>query len=223
MKCLVCDITSYCSASFLTWPVFFIRVVDPDTVESNYASSTQPDAGNNWNSPTLRIFREPSSISDFQDGGDKSKEHQQSLSMCYVCMSNSDDAILIPCMHGGICLSCGRTILLNAIVRKITGKCPLCRTGIYALGQVVELLSEAPISVNDNGEVSSLQSMEAGKYEQDQLDNDQRRHNSSQASSSSYQLLRVVLTIPPYTSATTAADFTFNGDYQWWRWIRNFL
>eukprot|EP00298_Acanthocystis_sp_HF-20_P029370 c8248_g1_i1.p1 GENE.c8248_g1_i1~~c8248_g1_i1.p1 ORF type:complete len:519 (+),score=112.96 c8248_g1_i1:138-1694(+) len=41
---------------------------------------------------------------------------------CYVCMTNSQNAVLMNCGHGGICFTCGSRLLNN-----LNPECPLCR------------------------------------------------------------------------------------------------
>lgn len=40
---------------------------------------------------------------------------------CEICCKNESNAILEPCMHGGVCKSC----LINILAKK--NQCPFCR------------------------------------------------------------------------------------------------
>lgn len=58
--------------------------------------------------------------------------------LCYVCMSRVDNAVMLPCMHGGVCLRCGHAVLSSSSLRNRCPRCPLCRRQVRALGQLYE-------------------------------------------------------------------------------------
>lgn len=68
-----------------------------------------------------------------------SSRPDSTIDFCYVCMATMDDAVFMPCMHGGNCLSCAKSILFDALRRRVSPKCPLCRQPIRALGQLEDL------------------------------------------------------------------------------------
>ena len=54
-------------------------------------------------------------------------ENEDSVPLCVVCCSNKKDTLIMPCRHLCLCSEDANHI------RMTTGKCPLCRTGIYLL------------------------------------------------------------------------------------------
>ena len=54
--------------------------------------------------------------------GDLNDEEEAKL--CVVCMENSCDALLLPCKHAVMCVSCA------VLVKNSTGECPYCRASI---------------------------------------------------------------------------------------------
>lgn len=59
-------------------------------------------------------------------GAGASATTDASTSTCAICMDAPSDAVLVPCLHGGICMACAEQLL----VREYAGaaRCPQCRT-----------------------------------------------------------------------------------------------
>lgn len=49
---------------------------------------------------------------------------------CSVCMENKIKAVVLPCAHACMCLSCASKIIANAAASDERGKCPICRKEI---------------------------------------------------------------------------------------------
>lgn len=70
--------------------------------------------------------------------------------LCYICMGRLDNAVMLPCMHGGLCLLCGHAVLSSASLRLRFPRCPLCRRPVRALGQLRDFSLPSPLT-DDSG------------------------------------------------------------------------
>lgn len=116
-------------------------------------------------------------------------------SVCYICCLCDDDALFVPCMHGGICVSCGGTIFKSWEGKRIP-QCPLCRKSVRALGQLE--IPSSILSLNDHEMCVSLDGNQTtGNYSSstDNRQNVDRESNKMWDIQSSYRLLRIVLAI----------------------------
>lgn len=56
------------------------------------------------------------------------EQREEGPALCDVCMDAVADAVLVPCLHGGLCRGCAKQISEN---RAVGGtRCPVCRTAI---------------------------------------------------------------------------------------------
>lgn len=91
-----------------------------------------------------KYFYKNSNAKSLREAGDKIENgsYNATLEFCEICDEHYSNIILYPCMHGGFCEACIRSMLSNAIETKnISPQCPLCRENIhrvYKIGNIDE-------------------------------------------------------------------------------------